>query len=86
MSFGTGNELTHRGMRTIQVDDSSDLQVDLPDQINPSNEYAHKESPEDRETARQMLDRQCLYVSVARRNPGKSLLCEPQKVRCPSRL
>ena len=40
-------------------------------------------SPEDaekRRVAQAVLELSCLFVSVAKRNPGKGLLCEPQKV------
>ena len=38
---------------------------------------------ETREAAGRLLRLQRLYVSVAKRNPGKGLLCEPPKVRAP---
>ena len=49
--------------------------------IPPSFTTEEREEDDDeRAAARALLQQQRLYISVAKRNPGKGIICEPQRV------
>ena len=56
---------------------ASSLMTTLEEELQQLSDW------ETREAAGRLLSLQRLYVSVAKRNPGKVLLCEPPKVRAP---
>lgn len=52
----------------------------LPGELSLPERGVSMEEMIEREAALEILERQCLFISVAKRNPGKGLLCESQKV------